>query len=531
MCDVKNKKCSYDGCIKQPCYNTPGSLSGKYCTKHKKPGMISIKHKKCKFELCDKHPAYNFPAKKHPLYCLDHKAEGMINIVSKRCAYDGCNKIPVFNHPSKKIALYCGDHKDDNMINVKDKYCEFSGCNILATFNKPGQTTFKFCSAHKEDNMINLKTKLCEFLGCDISARYNKVGEKNAKFCFTHKELDMINLKDKFIKNKCIFDSCLKRAYYNMPTETKCIYCNQHKQSGMIIIKSISHKKCIEKECINTPNYNKHGETTGLYCYKHKLDGMINIKIKLCLHDGCVKRVEYGKPGTKPSHCSTHREIGMIKRPSAKCKKCINPAIYGKNFTNLHCETHKDDDDINLVERECKSCHLITLLDKDDYCEYCNPSTFKTARLAKQNALMDYLDSQKLVGVSTDKIVNPACGKERPDRVFQTDEFILILECDENQHRDRPCSCEQTRMVNIGQAYGGMPVYFIRWNPDNYCPENNRKQCEDIKKRHKLAADMIKNIISKRIELPKALVSAIYLYYDGWNGIVNEEWKTISALE
>ena len=259
---------------------------------------------------------------------------------------------------------------------------------------------------------------------------------------------------------------------------------------------------------------------------------MIDIKSKRCEFEGCTTRPYYGKPGTPPSHCATHRQKGMIKRPKAKCKKCKEPAIYGKNFTNLHCEIHKEDNDINLVERECKSCNLISILNKDDYCEYCNPATFKTARLAKQNALMDYLDSQKLFGNSTDKAVNPSCGKERPDRVFETDDFILILECDENQHRDRACSCEQTRMVNIGQAYGGIPVYFIRWNPDNYCPESDRKQCEEIKKRHKLVGDLIKHILTKRIELPKdRFVSALYMYYDGWDGVDNEEWKVITPLE
>ena len=44
--------------------------------------------------------------------------------------------------------------------------------------------------------------------------------------------------------------------------------------------------------------------------------------------------------------------------------------------------------------------------------------------------------------------------------------------------------------------------------------------------------NLIKQILARRIELPKSsLVSAIYLYYDGWDGIENEEWKTISALE
>lgn len=89
---------------------------------------------------------------------------------------------------------------------------------------------------------------------------------------------------------------------------------------------------------------------------------------------------------------------------------------------------------------------------------------------------MSYLDQRELYGMSTDTTVDGgACGLERPDRVFDFNDKIIILECDEDQHKSRPCLCEQTRMVNLGQAFGGIPVYFIRWNPDDYNPKDPRK--------------------------------------------------------
>ena len=280
--------------------------------------------------------------------------------------------------------------------------------------------------------------------------------------------------------------------------------------------------------CKTLPIYNKIGAKKAIYCVKHKLSDMIDIKNKTCIFVGCKSRPIFGKPGIKISHCSKHREIGMIKRSFAKCKNCKNPAIFGINYTNLYCETHKRDIDINLVENECKSCKLISILNKDNLCEYCNPLIFKTARLAKQNALMNYLDCINLKGNSTDKTVNPSCGLERPDRVFETNEFILILECDENQHKNIVCSCEQIRMVNIGQGYGGIPVYFIRWNPDNY---NSYKSCDDINKRHKFVGKFIQSILDNRVTLPKHLVSAIYLYYDDWDGLSKEDWKIITEIK
>jgi hypothetical protein len=203
--------------------------------------------------------------------------------------------------------------------------------------------------------------------------------------------------------------------------------------------------------------------------------------------------------------------------------------MYGTDFSLKHCELHKTDDEINLVEQQCSSCGLYMLLDKDNKCEYCNPEIFKTAKLAKQIALMNYLDSIGLTGNSTDTIVNEGmCGKERPDRVYELPDKIIILECDEHQHKDRSCECEQIRMINISQGFGGTPVYFIRWNPDMYYSNNSP---ESLIKRHKLVADYISDIINNKIVLPNCLLSVLYMYYDNWNGLVDEKWSIIIPLD
>jgi hypothetical protein len=171
-------------------------------------------------------------------------------------------------------------------------------------------------------------------------------------------------------------------------------------------------------------------------------------------------------------------------------------------------------------------------LDKENKCENCNPESFATARLAKQNAIMAYLDGRGLQGSSTDIMVdNGICGKERPDRVYDFGDKIVVFECDESQHDDRQCLCEQTRMVNIGQTFGGVPVYFIRWNPDDYSPESDRKMPEELAKRNKLLADLIRDIKNNKHALPKALVSVIYLYYDGWSSLAEEEWHILTSFE
>jgi hypothetical protein len=225
----------------------------------------------------------------------------------------------------------------------------------------------------------------------------------------------------------------------------------------------------------------------------------------------------------------------MIRRSNGKCRLCREPALYGTNYIPRHCETHKADGEQNLVERECVSCHLIMILNMTEHCEYCDPATFASARLVKQNALFDYLDARtdQPATQSTDTMVDGGiCGKERPDRVYDLGDKIVILECDEHQHRDRACDCEQTRMANLGQTFGGVPVYFIRWNPDDYSPESDRKEPELLAKRHKLVGDLLRDIKKRKVKMPTdSLVSVIYLYYDGWDKLSVEPWRSVVALD
>ena len=140
---------------------------------------------------------------------------------------------------------------------------------------------------------------------------------------------------------------------------------------------------------------------------------------------------------------------------------------------------------------------------------------------------MSYLDGRGLVGISTDTVVDGgSCGKERPDRVFDFEDKIVILECDEDQHKSRPCLCEQTRMVNIGQMFGGMPVYFVRWNPDDY----DAVSPVDVRQRQRLLGDFIRDIQEGRTTkpLPKTLTSVIYLYFDGWSGLSAAKWSVLA---
>lgn len=440
--------------------------------------------------------------------------------MTKRCRFKNCKKVnPSFDFPGGN-GKFCKEHKEENMINVIHIKCYEKDCDIIANFGYIGNIE-KYCKKHRKDDMLNLTHKKCENILCDKIPNFNFPGNK-PKFCSEHKESSMIDVVSKFCEEK----DCDIRPQFDF-LEGKGRFCSKHKKEGMINIKD---KRCEEEKCDSiTPCFGFPGEK-GRFCSKHKKEGMIDVKHKTCEKEGCeTLALQYGKPGNPPTHCAKHRKEGMIKRPNSKCKLCHEKAIYGINLTALHCEIHKNKEDINLSERECKSCNLNFILNDNNLCEFCDPIVIQKAKLVKQNALMDYLDSKGLIGNSTDIIIDKGeCGKERPDRVFDFMDKIIIVECDENQHKERNCVCEQTRMINISQSFGGLPVYFIRWNPDKY---QTKKKEEIILKRYQSLENLIINIKEHKISLPKSLCSCIYLYYDNWNKIEDEKWEVLLKYE
>jgi hypothetical protein len=105
-----------------------------------------------------------------------------------------------------------------------------------------------------------------------------------------------------------------------------------------------------------------------------------------------------------------------------------------------------------------------------------------------------------------------ACGKERPDFVWDASTHKVILEVDEYQHNDRPCECEQTRMVNVTQSFG-MPCLWIRFNPDDY-----KGQKASLKERDR--RDLLLRVIAQSLtESPESSIETLrvkHLFFDGF---------------
>jgi len=560
--------CQEINCGKLASFGYNGDEEYSFCSDHKEPDMINLRTDKCptcKLIGVDRCAYFGFKGKPER-FCCEHKIPGMINLGTKKCITFGCKTMAGFGpeggssicckkcippgtnyinlskatclnpncsrEPSFNFfgltAKYCSYHKEPGMIDVKHRKCEkclelyhaglITATEIIhASFGKRGDT-YRFCLDHKQGDMINLYCYTCESPGCGKQACFIDTQTGN-KLCTTHKMDNAILI---YIP-QC--SECTMIASYGYEGEKKTT-CFNHKKPGMIT----SNKKMCEKCNLIIATYGwKNGKCQ--FCYSHFEEGMIDLSYKKCSVLDCVEKSLFGISGESETHCRFHKKSGMIIFPSCKCTDCDNPATYGiDGILPYHCINHYQGDEINLIEEKCGSCGLNDILNNNGLCNYCNPTTIKVARLVKQTKLMDYLNSRGLVGNSTDKIVDSGeCTKRRPDRVYHCpDGSILILECDENQHRERSCECEQQRMVEISQNYGGSPVYFIRWNPDKYFSGTQYTVEEPVNKRHQLVGDFIEAILDGRCPLPKkALLSVIYMYFDGWTSLQDESWRGI----
>ena len=172
----------------------------------------------------------------------------------------------------------------------------------------------------------------------------------------------------------------------------------------------------------------------------------------------------------------------MLKHSKKRCiaEGCREWSTHGIRHPE-RCEAHAWSRDANLVESECVSCGLVMMLDPTGKCEYCDEQTAKRARLAKQREVVQFLDHcmPEHPYTSVDRVpldLKDCGGKERPDVLWDDlADRVVILEVDEEQHRDRPCECEQTRMVNISQALGCERTLWIRYNPDAFMGDDARR--------------------------------------------------------
>jgi hypothetical protein len=491
--------CTTNNCTRRALY---GDTLGTKCSDHKTDNMKMInyqKKKECKVDNCTFIPSYNFSDKKNGVYCSIHKLKGMVNVISKRCFHENCNKRPSFNFENE-VPIYCYDHKLDGMVNVANSKCHHENCSVKPSFNYIDQNQGLYCSKHKLENMVNVVNNRCEFQDCNVKPGFNYEKENYGLYCNKHKLEGMVDV----INRKCAYENCSVIPIFNYPEEIKGIYCNTHKLKDMI---NVVNEKCHYDSCSIRPIYNYVNEKKGIYCNTHKLVDMVDVVNlnKICKFNNCVTRASFNFDNEKNGiYCNLHKLEGM------------------KSVTHEH--------------QECLSelCMIRATTKYKGYCVRCYMHLFPDEKISrnykiKEKYVTDYLQEifpdLKFI---FDKMTE-GCSKRRPDVYIDLLTHIIIVECDENQHKKYDTTCEEMRINELYEDFACRPIVFIRFNPDDYIDKhgNDIKSCFTLckttniqiitrkkKTEWKLRLDALKKKIIHHVNnIPEHSVWE-YLYYD-----------------
>ena len=386
--------------------------------------------------------------------------------------------------------------------------------------------------------MIDVLNPTCLAPGCTKRPTFNQKDKSRAEYCFEHKSDDMIDVRHK----PCIYEGCKSRPNYNFPGEKKRLYCKSHAKEGMF---HLDYKRCTAKACCAMASFNDPGKTDPEFCKEHATHGMIYaMKKKLCEIDGCTTRAACGYIGQAATLCAKHgkQTPGIFERQNRECTEedCKEKATHGEKEPT-HCEDHATPSEFCLLRKLCtgsqcpKPCEP-HILNKNGLCEYCEPTLrfqqVKTMARAKEAAALAYLDKHLKTDCAKidDKIIDSACNKKRPDRVYDCGTHWTVVEIDENQHAGYDAggaNCEKNRMLAIQEA-AGLHCTFLRFNPDSF-KVDSKPQKVHAAERHKTLLKWVKECIAKKPTDDFAPPQVKYLYYNEFDP-ADTSFQTLAEL-
>jgi hypothetical protein len=132
---------------------------------------------------------------------------------------------------------------------------------------------------------------------------------------------------------------------------------------------------------------------------------------------------------------------------------------------------------IDVVSPRCVSEHCDTLIGclkkYRGYCRHCFVHLFPDEPVSR-NYKTKELEMVRFIKARfpqfdwlCDRILKGGCSWKRGDMIVDLLTHVIIIECDENQHK-YTTSCEHKRMMKLSEDVAHRPIIFIRFNPDGY---------------------------------------------------------------
>ena len=358
-------------------------------------------------------------------------------------------------------------------------HCHIEGCLIVGSI-KLANGTFS-CALHKDGDVIGHTSLKCKYKGCDIQPWYGGPVDKTRTYCKVH--VEEVFKPDQIIDfhKKCV--KCGEGRVRYRKEGGSYDYCTNCKEEGM----ESCEKKCIEEGCTVQANYGKKGGKV-IHCAVHStLD-------EYCLYylcQTCNKIANYGYE--KRTHCAECKKADMHCITAGKCSidECYNHGLFGTDdILERFCSIHKSDEMYDMHHKRCNVLECNAQAYKGDECSLHSGRNTKIKN--KENELTTALIN---AGVEFKRGLAIESGQFGLPKNYQIDfriygsKRVLILECDESQHRADAYENDNLRMYCIANQY--KHVTFIRFNPDTF-RVNGKINRTSYKDRINLLLDVIK---------------------------------------
>lgn len=535
-------------CDKHANFNFIGITPAKFCSVHCLINMVDVNHTVCEIAVCGKQASCGYEDQGIKIRCGGHKCDDMIYLSLKYCDYEfGCRTLASFGYKGDTAPSMCDTHKKSDMVSLMGKRCEGKidngeSCIKRATFGLKGTRSPIFCKIHMPaegyENVI--ENRHC--IDCDKRPSFAYLKGDKPTYCEEHCLIGMINIYTK----KCLTNKeiCEQSPTFGLSSPT---HCKKHKEPDM---SDMRHPYCIVEKCYKDDSgskerrrasFNYNGEKLRLYCGEHKKTGMINLERPLCNKLQCIEQAHWGYMFGKRKYCKYHKSSNMYDEDhiNPKCVDCPKltsqtkaarmaiRATYCKDGESYptKCEKHKPNNGsyVNIAEKQCELCKLVDFIPSNKtLCFTCNAYSKQRNMHSKELRIADVLTAANIPVMSHDKVPEGACSKYRPDFVIDCGRSLIILEVDENQHQSYACECEISRMIQLHNDFGGIPLIFIRYNPDSYKDASGKRIDGGTKN---IGREFYLTYLIKRIKLQIKIdsydilpLSVYHLYYDGFDG-------------
>ena len=229
-------------------------------------------------------------------------------------------------------------------------------------------------------------------------------------------------------------------------------------------------------------------------------------------------RVEASYGMDRATHCASCRRLRTNPLPrnfrSRMCISCgTREAIYGNARETTRppqrCSSCAiPGQDINVKHPRCDVLECQTFVrQKGQVCARCRDDAQLTPR-RYEHMLAQWLTSNGIDYTSHNACPGPST-RYRPDFVLSRhdDTSVVIIECDENQHRGYDWETERVREQRITRCFPDKTVVFIR-----FCPAGSFKTLRGITKCPRWCSRLVE--LRRVIETPSKESTVTFLFYD-----------------